>query len=169
MQPEIVVVDGPAALARTVALRIARVIEAAVGERDWCWLALPGGSFVGPIYDELKMLALPWSEVEFYFTDERCVPPHHPASCYGEAADRLFSNPRIGAHQVHRIEAELPDHEAAAERYAEELPDAFDLVLLEMGFDGHVAGLFPGSPALDETERAAVPVEAPQKPRRRIT
>ena len=169
MPAEVVVLKDRARLARAVATRIAHAVEAAVAERQWCFLAFPGGPFVRPIYDELIGLQLPWSEVEFYFTDERCVPVSHPASNYGEAADRLLRNPRIGDHQLHRIDVDDADRERAADRYAEELPDELDLTLLEVGADGHVASLFPGSVAFTETERRVLPVEVPQKPRRRIT
>jgi 6-phosphogluconolactonase len=169
METEVVVAPDLAALARTASLRLARGIETAVREREWCWLALSGGAFAAPIYDELAILQVPWPKVEFYFTDERCVPSSHPASNYGEALDRLFTNPRIGSHQVHRIEAERPDHDAVAESYERELPEAFDLMLVEMGLDGHFAGIFPGSPAVEETERQAIAVEVPLKPRKRIT
>ena len=162
------VVRDRAELERAVAARIGHAVEEAVRERGWCFLALPGGSFVRGIYAELTLLQLPWSEVEFYFTDERCVPPDHPASNYGEAQDALLRNPRIGEHQIHRIEAERSDRERASTRYAEELPDAFDLMLFELGADGHLGALFPGSPALAEQEQLVMAVEVPLKPRWRI-
>jgi 6-phosphogluconolactonase len=168
MPPDILVVRDRAELDRAVAAKIGHAVLEAVRERGWCFLALPGGSFVRGIYAELTLLQLPWSEVELFFTDERCVPPDHPASNYGEAEDALLKNPRIGAHQFHRIEAERPDRELACTRYAEELPDAFDLMLFELGADGHLGALFAGSPALAETERLVVAVEAPLKPRWRI-
>jgi 6-phosphogluconolactonase len=169
MPAEIVVLQDRAQLARAVSARIARAVETAVAERQWCFLAMPGGPFVRPIYDELIGLQLPWSEVEFYFTDERCVPVSHPASNYGEAADRLLRNPRIGEHQLHRIDVDDSDSERAADHYAEELPEVLDLTLLEVGADGHVASLFPGSAAFAESERRVLPVDVAQKPRRRIT
>jgi 6-phosphogluconolactonase len=168
MTQEIVILPNAPAVAAAVAARMARSIQAAVAERDWCFLALPGGPFVRPIYKELAHLQLPWSEVEFYFTDERCVPPAHPASNYGEAIDQFLKNPRIGLHQFHRIEAERPDRELVAERYAEEVPEELDVVLVELGQDGHIGGLYPNSPALEERERIAVPIEAPTKPHWRI-
>lgn len=172
MEAEIVVVDGPAQAAAEAARRMAADIERVLAEREWCWIALPGGHFTAPIYEDLASYSLNWSNVEFFFTDERCVPPSHPASSYGEAVDRLFTNPRIGAHQIHRIEAERPDREAAAAEYARELPGAFDVLLLEMGSDGHVASLFPGSPAFapnGEEECRVLVLETEQKPRWRIT
>ena len=169
MPTEIVVLEDRALLDRAVAGRIAHTIEAAVDERQWCYLALPGGSFLRPIYGELMGLQLPWSEVEFFFTDERCVPVTHPASNYGEAADHLLLNPRIGEHQLHRIDVDDSDLDRVAERYEEELPETLDLALLEVASDGHVASLFAESVAFDETERRVLPVEASQKPKRRVT
>jgi len=168
MAPDIVIVE-PADFPRTVALRIAAAIEVAVREHGNASLALPGGPQIKLVYGALAELQLPWHHVDFFFTDERGVPSNHPASSYFPAADVLFSAPRIGLENVYRIEAERADHAAVAEEYETRLPARLDLVVLEVGLDGHVAGLFPRSAALTERERRAVPVEAPQKPRRRIT
>ena len=162
------VCDSRPELARAVGEHLGTLVQAAVRERDWCSLALPGGSFVRPIYDELALLQLPWQRVDFFFTDERGVRPDHPASNYGEALDRLFRNPRIGLHQVHRIEAEGADHDAVCELYERELPESFDAMLVGIETDGAIAALHPGSPAFDD-ERAVVPVETLKKPRRRVT
>lgn len=167
-QPEIVVVEL-AAFARTAALRIARSIESAVRERGSCALALPGGPQTHLVYERLRELQLPWGEVDFFFAEERCVPPDHPASAWGIAADLLFSVPRIGPDGAHRIEAERPERARIAADYDAILPERLDLAILELGLDGHVAGLFPHSPALDERERRVLAVETPQKPRHRIT
>jgi 6-phosphogluconolactonase len=106
--------------------------------------------------------------VEFFFVEERGVPASHPASAFAEAEFRLFDNPRIEAHQVHRIEGGEPDLAHVAERYAEELPEEFDVILLEPGADGHLGALFPGSPAFDD-ERDVLPLELEHhKPRRRV-
>ncbi len=161
--------DDVSALDHAVASFLANAVGAAVREQGGCHLALPGGPFVRPIYTELAQFQLPWSEVTFYFTDERCVPPSHPASNFGEAVDKFLKNPRIDAFQFRRIEAELPDRERAAEEYERTLPEWFDVALLELGADGHVAALWPHSPALSERERLVVPVSAPTRPAQRIT
>lgn len=168
MQGEIIVVEDPRELPRIVAERMARTIRSAIAERDWCYLALPAGPFVRPIYEDLALASLDWSKVEFYFSEERGVPSDHPASAYAQAIVRLSENRRIGAHQFHRVEAAGRDLETAAERYAEECPEAFDLMLFEPGADGHLGALWPGSPAFDEKERLAIPLEVSTKPRRRV-
>jgi 6-phosphogluconolactonase len=104
-----------------------------------------------------------WRGVEVFFGDERCVPPEHRDSNFGAANEALLS--RVPA-RAHRILGELPPREAAL-RYEEEVRRAFgfeagvpslDLVYLGLGADGHTASLFPGTAALDETERLAVEV-----------
>jgi len=77
---------------------------------------------------------------------------------------------------VHRMPADAADLDRAARGYEalirERVPElAFDLLLLGVGDDGHTASLFPGHPALEETERLVVPVEGPAslKVRHRLT
>jgi 6-phosphogluconolactonase len=166
--PEIVVASA-AEFPRVAALRIAAALSRALEATPSASLALPGGPQVRLVYPALAELQLDWERVDFLFADERGVPANHPASSYFPAADVLLSRPRIGLDNVARIEAERPDLASVAEEYESLLPERIDVLVLELGLDGHVAGLFPGSPALDELERRVVAVEAPQKPRRRVT
>lgn len=169
MTARIEVFDSVPLLAHAAAVYLARGVALAIEERGWCHLALPGGPFVRPIYLELAQFQVRWSDVTFYFTDERCVPVTHPASNFGEAIDKFLKNPRIELHQFRRIEAELADRERAADDYARCLPAAFDVVLAELGPDGHIAGLYPNSPATTETEQLVLPIQAPTRPVQRIT
>ncbi len=169
MARRIEVFDSIPKLAHAAAAHLAACVERATLERGWCNVALPGGPFVRPIYTELAQFQLRWSDVTFYFTDERCIPISHPASNYGEAIDKFLKNPRIDLFQFRRIEAELPDRDLTAEEYARMLPDEFDVLLAELGPDGHIAGLYPNSPAVRERERLAMPVQAPTRPVQRIT
>lgn len=167
-RPEMVLV-GPGQLGRTVALRIAARLQAAVKERGVATLALSGGPQTPWVYRDLRELALPWERIEFWFADERCVPERHPASNWYAAADLLFSDIRIRAEGAYRIEAERPDHDEVAREYEARLPERLDVTLLELGLDGHIAGLFPGSSALFERERRVIAVETAAKPHHRIT
>ncbi|KAA3647766.1 MAG: 6-phosphogluconolactonase [Chloroflexi bacterium] len=103
-----------------------------------------------------------WSKVNFYWGDERSVPPEHPDSNYGMAKETLLDHIDIEPRQVHRIEAALPPEEAAYE-YIRTLRDYIgsetpnlDLIFLGMGDDGHTASLFPHTTALQETENWVV-------------
>jgi 6-phosphogluconolactonase len=149
---EIVVADDPAAV---VAERLAR----AGGH-----LVITGGGTPRQAYERAALLEPDWSDRELWFTDERCVPPGHEWSNYGMAQAALLDNLEREP-KVHRMRGELGRDDGAA-LYEQELGslERFDLVLLGMGPDGHVASLFPNEPTLDETERVVIGAEAKLEP-----
>ena len=157
-------------LARRAAAWMAEEVRQAVARRRRCALALSGGSTPRPAYERLATEpAVPWNEVEIYFGDERAVPPTDPASNYRMAREALLDRVGLPAGRVHRMEADAPDFEAAAARYAALLPERLDVLVLGMGPDGHTASLFPRSPALRETEKRVVPATSPLPPVHRLT
>ena len=117
-RPEMVLV-GPGQLGRTVALRIAARLQAAVKERGVATLALSGGPQTPWVYRDLRELALPWERIEFWFADERCVPERHPASNWYAAADLLAR--ALLEFQHYRVDARVPACETR-HRHIEELP-----------------------------------------------
>ena len=125
-------------------------------------MALAGGSTPKALYELLATEyrdTLDWKGVHTFFGDERTVPPDHEDSNYRMAQHTLLSRVPVGS--VHRMRGELDPREAAT-LYEEELeeffggPPRFDLVLLGIGEDGHTASLFPGTRALDVTDRVVV-------------
>lgn len=136
-----------------------------------CALMLTGGRSAMQVYAAwvqhlgFKNLA----GVDFYFGDERCVPPDHPESNYGMAMRTLFAAGVPESCTVHRMEADSEDLEAAASGYAAALPERIDCLLLGVGEDGHIASLFPHSAALHENQRRVVAVTGPKSLRRRLT
>jgi 6-phosphogluconolactonase len=124
-------------------------------------VVLTGGNTVEPVYEALAASDAGWGGLEVFFSDERCVPPDDAASNYG-LARRALLDP-VGARRVHRMKGEDPPEPAAA-AYHEEvaaLARGFDLVLLGMGTDCHIAAMFPGSRALEERQRLCVAVKRP--------
>ncbi|TPW17913.1 MAG: pgl, partial [Halothiobacillaceae bacterium] len=130
-------------------------------------IALAGGSTPKYLYSYLAspLLAekIAWGGVNIYFGDERAVPPSHADSNYGLAKKYLLDQLPIPSENIHRMYGEVSDlHQAAAaynQLLEEQLPHTatgvpqFDLILLGLGGDGHVASLFPGSPVLTEREK----------------
>jgi 6-phosphogluconolactonase len=156
---DITVVAYPEEAARLAAERLAE--QARAGGH----IVLTGGSTPGLAYELAAMLEPDWSRVELWWGDERCVPPDDKRSNYGMAKAALLDRLEGAPAAVHRIEGERGRDEGSAE-YRLELTDVgtFDLVLLGLGPDGHVASLFPKFPSLDVKGRDVVGSEAGFEP-----
>ena len=171
---EVAVVEGPAGVAERAAKEVLAVLREALERRPRARWVLSGGSTPRRLYEKLASRpgALDWGRVELFWGDERCVEPESRESNFALARETLLSGLPLAAGGVHRVHGEDPPA-AAARRYAGEVEAAlatgpFDLDLLGLGADGHVASLFPGSPATPPGVLVA-PVTAPVEPRRRIT
>jgi 6-phosphogluconolactonase len=151
---EIVVSEDPA---QEVAERLAAAAQ------KGGHVVLTGGSTPRVAYGLAAKLETDWTGVQVWWGDERCVPPDDERSNYGMAKSALLDHVSVGA--VHRMHGEL-GRDQGAELYEQELGDLdrFDLVLLGLGPDGHIASLYPEQPTLDETERRAIGAEAKLEP-----
>jgi 6-phosphogluconolactonase len=126
-------------------------------------VALTGGSTPRLAYERAAELQQDWTRVELWWGDERCVPPDDERSNYGMAKAALLDRVELGP--VHRMRGELGKEQGAAEYDVELGPLArFDLLLLGLGKDGHVASLFPDEPTLDENEARVIGAEAKLEP-----
>ena len=127
-------------------------------------ICLTGGTTPRRMYELLASPAwqprVPWERVHLYWTDERHVPPDHNDNNYRMAWDALIKHLPIPTAHVHRIKGEL-DPADAARQYERELPERFDLMLLGIGEDAHIASIFPGSELVGETRRGAAAVWVP--------
>lgn len=159
------------ALCEAAANRVMDLAEDAITDQGEFHIALAGGSTPRMLYSLLALSpykeGLNWQQFHVYFGDERCVAPDHDDSNFKMASDSLLSHIPIPQANIHRIPAELDDHDVAAQQYAETLAHhipcvyefpMFDLILLGIGPDGHIASLFPGTPALDENNRLTAAV-----------
>jgi 6-phosphogluconolactonase len=146
-------------------------------------VALSGGTTPRGLY--LRLAAdgvsgdVPWQDVVVFLGDERDVPHDHIESNFRMAQRALLDHVPINVMQVHPMRADAEDLQAAAAEYEqtirrtvpanEEGMPCFDLVLLGMGMDGHVASLFPGTEVLEEARRLVVSYFVPVLGRRRMT
>ncbi len=165
------------ALSQAAASALVRLVRTAVADRGSATIALSGGSTPKKLYTLLATnpacADAPWDKVDFFFGDERHVPPDDDNSNFLMVKKSLLSTGVIPAERVHRLRAELPAAADAAADYEREMErffgenqrldgfPRFDLILLGMGPDGHTASLFPDSPGLAEKKRWVVanPVE----------
>ncbi len=108
-------------------------------------IVLAGGNTPRTLYRALRRADADWTRWHVWFGDERCLPPDDPGRNSRMAHDEWLAHVAIPAANVHAIPTQVGAREAAV-HYARELQaaDAFDVVLLGLGEDGHTASLFPG-------------------------
>jgi 6-phosphogluconolactonase len=181
--PQVQVYPDAEQLARAVAAQLAGRIAGAVKASGSASLVLTGGGIGTRILAELARGPvsgeIDWPRCDIWWGDERFVPAGDPERNDTGARAALLDHVRVDPARVHPMPAsdgpDGDDPEAAAERYAAQLRaaarpgdpgalPAFDVVLLGIGPEGHVASLFPELPAVYETKRAVVPVRGSPKP-----
>lgn len=148
-------------------------------------VALSGGSTPTSLYQLLADPAwpyvseVPWSWTDFFWTDERHVPPDHPDSNFRMANEAMLIPARVPAENIHRIKTENGNTTEVARDYENTLRKVFsltkdqfprfDVILLGMGIEGHTASIFPGSPVLKEKRRLAAATYVEKLKTNRIT
>ncbi len=170
-EPVFHVLPDAEALARAAAGRILGIVRERLADQARkrktgvkFHMALSGGTtprrafelLAGPPYAEI----FPWEDVHFWQVDERWVPPDHPESNRRMLLDTLLSHVPVPSVNLHFIDTSLGSPADAVRAYETALRaalpapkrgfPAFDLVHLGLGIEGHVASLFPDSPAMDE-------------------
>ena len=173
----------PQAIFRASAKRIDQLIADALQTREQAAICLTGGQTARDVYiaieaNERATPRIEWRRLQLFWGDERDVPPDHPDSNYGMAAATLLNHVPVRPPFVHRIPADGHDAEAAARAYATTLQQtvfasragyAFDVMLLGIGPDAHIASLFPGAAELAAPVPRVVAVPPAENRGRRIT
>jgi 6-phosphogluconolactonase len=147
-------------------------------------VALSGGRITQKFFTETVAQAqarqVGLDQVQFFWADERCLPPSDPESNFKMANERLFAPLKISASQIHRLRGEIAPEEAVETARAELAAvvqtvaggqPVLDLVLLGMGEDGHVASLFPNTKqeVWESTDTFLVVRDSPKPPPTRIS
>jgi 6-phosphogluconolactonase len=173
-------------LARAVAARLITALVDAQAARGSASVVLTGGGIGGATLRELAASpardAVDWDALDVWWGDERFLPSGHAERNETQAREALLDHVGVDPARIHAMAPSdvVPDVDAAAEAYAKELAAAarpedhgpvptFDVLLLGVGPDGHVASLFPEAPALYD-DRTVIPVRgAPKPPPTRIS
>ena len=141
-------------------------------------IAVSGGTsplvFFESLAKQNNIKASDWSKVGCYWVDERCVPVSDSMSNFGNAYKLLKDIPAKFYPLFPEDQTDTLKAAIEYEQILEKLPQTkgfpiFDLILLGMGDDGHIASLFPGTIALQEKSRTVVLNEVPQLQANRLT
>jgi 6-phosphogluconolactonase len=176
-------IAGAAELSEVLAADFEAEGRQALASRQRFTVAIPGGSVATTCFPHLARVSLEWSRIEFFWTDERGVPPEDPDSNYRLARTLWLGPAGVPDSNIHRMPADSPNLESAAREYSKELrriggePPVLDFVLLGVGEDGHVASLFPDARPASMNQHADVPAvtavtavtDAPKPPPRRMS
>lgn len=177
--PTVQILATADAAAREAAETLARWIRRDKTERAVVHVALAGGSTPRQAYRELAGMIDDWSGVHLWLGDDRYVPPDAPEANIAMVRAALATPSGIAEAQIHPVPIDA-DVAGSARHYGEmiaaALPAApggapmFDIVVLGMGEDGHVASLFPESEALVTRDGVCVAVsDAPKPPAERVS
>ena len=149
----------------------------ALADHGFFAVALSGGSTPKAIFETLSKDPYPseidWTKVLVFWSDERSVKPTDTESNFKMAFTAGLKKLSIPSNQIFRMQAES-DIEENAKTYEKNIRKMlkgrpFDLIMLGMGEDGHTASLFPGTQALEETEKLVVANHVPQQKTMRMT
>jgi 6-phosphogluconolactonase len=137
-----------------------------VSARGWFDVALSGGDTPRPLHRLLAVSPyiekIPWAKTHIFWVDERCVPVDDDASNFGNAKKDLIDKVPIPGAQVHPMDGSISPEKGARAyekllkcelKSAGDDKPAFDLVLLGLGTDGHVASLFPEGKIREDENR----------------
>lgn len=176
--PEVVVLPDRDALVAAVVARFTSVVGDAVAARGEAHVVITGGGVGIAVLTGLRDVPIDWPRVHVWWGDERFLPAGDPERNETQARAALLDHVDVDLAQVHPM---LPADRAAdldetAAEYQAELSSSaagsggdmavprFDVLLLGMGDDGHVASLFPGLPGVSVNDRSVVGVRDSPKP-----
>jgi len=174
---QLTIVADKTAMSEAAAERVTRIVETAIGARGIAAVSLTGGTTPDLLYQFLADRSRPWRDridwahVHLFWSDEREVPPDHPQSNFGLANRLLLQHVPVPETQIHRMRGELPASDAGPlydallhARRAQIAGPLFDVMLLGIGANAHIASIFPNSPLLAGHQAPPSTSEEPPDP-----
>lgn len=150
-------------------------IKQALADYDECRLGLAGGSTPKKLYELLAEEALPWDKIRLITIDERYVPSDHKASNLGMIRKALTSKIMLPPNNIIHFDTSLPLDSAVKEMerkisaLAIERTPIFDLIVLGMGTDGHIASLFQDDETSNSQNFASTAIASGYETPQRLT
>jgi 6-phosphogluconolactonase len=180
LDKEVKIYQSPEELAEVFAAEMVRMIRESEKKMAPFTIALSGGTtpeILFKILGEEYAGTVPWNNVHFFWSDERCVPPENNESNYGMTNRIFLSRIEIPPSNIHRVRGEA-DPEKEALRYSDEISGftrtrdglpRFDLILLGLGEDGHTASIFPGHLEFMNSDKICIVAKHPVSEQKRLS
>jgi 6-phosphogluconolactonase len=180
MEADIRIFETPLELASVFAKELVSMAQDFQNQKRIMYVALSGGNTPKILFHLLARdfaEAMPWSNLHFFWGDERCVPSDNSESNYGMSLECLFSRIDIPFENIHRIRGEA-DPKIEVQRYASEINSVlprenkmprFDLIILGLGEDGHTASIFPNQMDILQSDNTCEIAVHPQSGQKRIS
>lgn len=179
---EIIRLANAEAVAEEAARRWVQIAQEAIGARGAFQIMLSGGYTPRVLYGLMATTPwrdqAPWQQTYVFFTDERRVPPSSPDSNYRMIRELLLDHVPVPEDHIFRLQGEglessvIRDYENKLRRQFQlgwqEWP-RFDLVLVGLGGDGHIASIYPGTRAVSDLSNMVVVYEVPKMGTERVT
>lgn len=174
---ELHIFEDPQTASKELAQRIEEDIQTHAGSKGAVSIVLSGGTTPKKLYQYLAGSGIDWKKVHVFFADERFVPHTDKHSSYHMVKETLLGKIQIPKKNIHAVPTYL-SLQNAAKSYEIDIQDfyerfqksQFDVTILGIGEDGHVASLFPYLPQVEEQTRLVLSVqESPKPPSERIT
>lgn len=146
------------------------LIRNVIAANGICSIVVSGGTAMRNTLAHLAVEDIPWTELRLYLADERCV-ERGDRERNDEMISEVFVQPtRIGPNRFNQIPAELGPIEGA-KSYSQTISaiKTFDIALLGVGTDGHIASLFPNHPSIESCERVVAVENSPKFPPNRVS
>ena len=168
IRPEVFETEAKAFQAAST--QLVHAITSRITEKNRCVLVLAGGKSVHSVMHLALQCNIDWSLVHLVLADERCVPVGHADRNDSALTALIESASTVHRPVVHGIPAELGPH-LGAKKFSEQLATIGqpDIALLGVANDGHIASLFPNSPALLASDDAVPVTDSAKEPRERVS
>lgn len=173
--------SSPEMVVERLATDLIESINTLLEEKEFTYIALSGGNTPQLLFQLLAneySNAVNWERTHFFWVDERWVPPSSPESNFGNAHRIWLSKIQIPVLNLHPVNTANVDIEKEMYRYSQEIVNIlptihnipiFDIMLLGMGADGHVASIFPGNEHLFTISEICAVAFHPNTHQHRIT
>ena len=163
----------PSVFASLIAEEIAASIEECIDDHGSCSLVLSGGSTPSSVYRLLSRPPfsddIPWDKVHLFIGDDKWIFGEDSKTNIRMISETLLNHRKSPEANVHCLDMSLPSAKDSAEAYSNDIKryfnlkdgetPAFDIVLLGVGADGHIASVFPNSPLINDKTSIACAVE----------